>query len=149
MGQLFPRGALEAIEREIAESERCHQGEIRIAIEANLDALQLLRGTTARARALELFGRLGVWDTERNTGVLVYLLLAEQRVEIVADRGIDAKVSPESWAQVCRRMRDAFGRGEFEAGVRQGIREIDTLLSAHVPVAGANPNELPDRPAML
>lgn len=149
MRQSFPRPVLKAIEQEIAASERHHSGELRVAIEGHLDVAQLLHGTTARQRAQEVFSLLRVWDTEHNSGVLIYLLLAERRVEIVADRGIDAKVGPEFWEQVCLHMRDAFQRGEFEAGVLQGIRTIDARLQEHFPAAATNPNELPDRPLLL
>lgn len=149
MRQSFPRPVLNAIEREIATSERHHSGELRVAIEGHLDVPQLLRGTSSRQRAQELFSLLRVWDTEHNSGVLIYLLLAERRVEIVADRGIAARVDPEFWGQVCREMREAFQRGEFEVGVLQGIRAIDAQLTAHFPATGANPNELPDRPLVL
>ena len=149
MRQSFPRPVLNAIEQEIAASERHHSGELRVAIEGHLDLPQLLRGTTARQRAQELFSLLRVWDTEHNSGVLIYLLLAERRVEIVADRGIDARVGTEFWEQVCLDMRDAFQRGEFEAGVLQGIRAIDALLREHFPATANNPNELSDRPLVL
>ena len=149
MRQCFPRSALASIEREIAASEGHHGGELRVAIEAHLGLPRLLRGIGSRQRALELFSQLGVWDTEHNSGVLIYLLLAERRVEIVADRGIDARVGPAFWEGVCREMREAFQRGEFEAGVLQGIRAIDAQLTAHFPATGANPNELPDRPLVL
>lgn len=149
LGQLFPRHALDAIEREIAASEQRHSGEIRFAVEASFDLLQLMRGVTARTRAQELFSHLRVWDTAQNNGVLIYLLLAEHRVEIVADRGIDAKVEAAFWADVCERMRIAFQQGEFETGVREGIREIEARLEKHFPASGANLNELPDRPVVL
>lgn len=147
--QLFPRPVLDRIEHEIAASERHHSGEICVAIEANLDLLQLVRGTTARARALEVFSDERLWDTEQNNGVLIYLLLAEQRVEIVADRGINARIGPQSWAQVCRDMGDAFHRGEFETGVCTGVRDIAAQLRAHFPATGAHSNELPNRPLVL
>lgn len=149
LGRLFPRRALDAIEREIAASEQRHTGELRFAVEANFDLLQLMRGVTARTRARELFSQLRVWDTAQNNGVLIYLLLAEHRVEIIADRGIDAKVEPAFWADVCQRMRIAFQRGEFETGVCQGIREIEAQLKTHFPATGINYNELPDRPVVL
>lgn len=147
--QCFPRPVLDAIEHEIIVAENHHRGEIRFVIEANLDLLQLWRGTSARTRALELFSQLHVWDTEENSGVLVYLLLAERRVEIVADRGITAKVSPASWERVCQGMSEAFQRGQFETGALQGIRDIDAQLTAHFPTTGARPNELPNQPLVL
>lgn len=147
--QLFTRRALHAIEQEIAASERLHSGQIRFAVEANLDFLSLLRGKTARARALEVFTQLRVWDTEHNNGVLVYLLLAEHRVEIVADRGIEAKLGPALWSRICRQMQEAFRRGAFEVGVREGIREIGAQLAMHFPATGSAANELSDQPVVL
>lgn len=145
----FPRRALSAIEREIGRSESAHMGEIRFAVDAALDISQLLRGLDARARALEVFSQLRVWDTEHNSGVLIYLLLADHEVEIVADRGIHAKVGGAEWERICRMMEAAFREGHFEQGVLAGIREITALLVQHFPAVGDNPNELPDTPAIL
>ena len=147
--QIFTAPVLTAIEHEIGASERQHTGQIRFAVEANLDFLSLLRGKTAHARALEVFTQLRVWDTEHNNGVLIYLLLAERRVEIVADRGIHAKLDQTRWADICQRMQASFRKGAFEAGVREGIREIGAHLAAHFPAAGGNANELSDQPVVL
>lgn len=98
---------------------------------------------------MELFSRLRVWDTEGNSGVLIYLLLADRQVEIVADRGIHAKVGGEAWEAICGRMEQAFREGRFEEGVTAGIKEIGTLLATHFPPQGANPNELSDQPVIL
>ncbi|MHB1232827.1 MAG: TPM domain-containing protein [Burkholderiales bacterium] len=147
--RIFTQPVLATIEREIGASEQRHTGQIRFAVEANFDLLSLLRGKTARARALEVFTRLRVWDTEQNNGVLIYLLLAERRVEIVADRGIDAKLDQARWLQICQRMQAAFRKGDFETGAREGIREISAHLAAHFPAAGGNANELPDQPVVL
>jgi len=147
--QLFTRSVLHAIEQEIAASERLHSGQIRFAVEANLDLMSLLRGKTSRTRALEVFTQLRVWDTEHNNGVLVYLLLAERRVEIVADRGIEAKLGHALWSRICRQMQEAFRRGAFEEGVREGIREIGVQLATHFPANGSAANELSDRPVVL
>lgn len=145
----FPRHALSAIERAIGQSELAHMGEIRFAVDASLDISQLLRGLNARERALEVFSQLRVWDTEHNSGVLIYLLFAERKVEIVADRGIHAKVGGAEWERICRMMEAAFRKGCFEEGVLAGIREITALLVKHFPALGDNPNELPNTPAML
>ena len=95
-----------------------------------------------------MFGKLRVWDTEHNNGVLIYLLLAERCIEIVADRGLNRHVSPSQWQEVMERMRSAFRKGEFEAGVNDAIDAVDALLAQHFPLAQgqANPNELPDAP---
>lgn len=141
--------ALAAIEREIAASEQRHSGQIRFAVEANLDLMQLLRGLSSRDRALELFAKLRVWDTELNNGVLIYLLLAEHRVEIVADRGFNAKLEPAVWQDICLRLQERLHRGEYAAGICACIREVDAQIAAHFPDTGAGVNELPDRPVLL
>ena len=145
----FPRAALKRIGQAIRESEKTHNGELRFAVEAGLDLAPLLKGLTPRQRALQVFAQLNVWDTEHNSGVLLYLQLVDRDIEIVADRGIGAKVQQAAWDSVCRRMEEAFRAGRFEAGVLQGIREITALLAQHYPARPSNPNELPDQPVVL
>jgi uncharacterized membrane protein len=145
----FPPEAMAAIEREIGAQESRHDGELRFAVEASLPFVDLLRGATGRERAVELFGRLRVWDTEQNTGVLVYLLLADHDVEIVADRGIHRAVGEGGWEAICREMEQAFARGEFREGVIRGVQAISDHLAAHCPPRPDNPDELPDRPVIV
>jgi hypothetical protein len=145
----FPRAALDAIESAVNASERRHRGEVRFAVEGALDFLPVVRGLTARERALEVFALSRVWDTEENTGVLLYLQLAERDVEIVADRGIARLIAQAEWDGVCRRMEASFAGGRFEAGVIAGIGEITTLLERHFPADRPNSDELPDRPIVL
>lgn len=145
----FPRSALAAIESAIAAQERRHRGELRFAVEGGLPVLPLLSGRTARERAIETFSRLRIWDTEDNAGVLVYLLLADRRVEIVADRGIHSRVGTAAWDAICGEMQSAFAAGRFETGAVLGIEAISDLLAAHFPPGDENPNELPDTPVML
>lgn len=147
--QLFSKPVLAAIEREITASEAHHSGQIRFAVEANFGLLPLLRGVTSRARALDVFAQLHVWDTEQNNGVLIYLLLAEHRVEIVADRGIDAKLDQAVWREICREMQQVLHQGDYASGVCVGIRAIDAHLAAHFPSSRTNINELPDHPVVL
>ena len=109
----------------------------------------MLRGVTARGRAAELFGQLGVWDTAENSGVLIYVQLVDRKVEILADRGITARVAQREWDEICREMEKAFRRGDFEAGAIAAIRRIGGLLATHFPSRPDNPNELPDRPVLL
>ena len=145
----FPASALRSIEQAIAASEATHAGEIRFVVEGALDGLPLLRGQTARERAIELFARLHVWDTEHNTGVLIYVLLADRRVEIVADRGIHARASAEAWSEICRGMEAHFGSGDFGRGAVHGIEAVTRLVTRHFPPVRGDRNELPDAPLLL
>jgi uncharacterized membrane protein len=145
----FPPRLLARIEHTIHECEATHAGQIRFAVEHSLDLLDLLRGESARERAVDVFSTLRVWDTEHNNGVLIYLLLADRDVEIVADRGIHARVGKDGWERVCQGMEAAFRRGDFEGGVVGGIRAVSEHLQRHYPAQGQQRNELPDRPAVL
>ena len=140
--------ALRRLEDRVAASERRHGGEIRLCVETGLPLSYLWRGATARERALTMFGKLRVWDTEHNSGVLIYLLLAEHAIEIVADRGLNRHVSAAQWQALVGTMREAFRAGRFEDGLAQAIDAVDALLAQHFPLpAGAvNPDELPNRP---
>ena len=145
----FPASALARVEQAIANGERRHSGQVCVALEAALPPLRVLRRLTPRERALEVFGLLRVWDTEENAGVLIYLLLADRDVEIVADRGIDRRVDPAAWREVCARMESAFAQGRFVDGVVQGIDEVSALLAAHFPGNEGVRNELSDKPVIL
>ena len=145
----FPPGTLDAIERAIRAAETRHDGQIRFAVEAALDLTPLLAGQTARERAVGVFSELRVWDTEHNNGVLIYLLLADRDVEIVADRGIHAKLGTETWETICREMEAAFRDGQFEAGMLAGIHAVGEHLARHFPARSGKPNEMPDRPVVL
>lgn len=145
----FPRAALEAIGGAIATQELRHRGELRFVVEGGLPIHVFLSGCSARDRAIELFSRLRIWDTEDNAGVLIYLLLADRRVEIVADRGIHAKVGTAAWDAICGEMQRAFADGRFEAGAVLGIEAISDLLAEHFPPEDENPNELPDQVVIL
>jgi uncharacterized membrane protein len=144
-----PRVAMHAIRDKIAEQEKRHGGELRFAVEASLPMLHLWRRQDARNRALELFSQLRVWDTEHNSGVLIYLLLADRRVEIVADRGIHDKVGDAAWETICAEMQRAFAAGRFEEGVQSGIAAISDLLARHYPAGEVRHNELPNEPVVL
>jgi uncharacterized membrane protein len=143
----FPTRTLRAIEDAIATAEKNHGGEIRFAVEGELHTNDLLAGLSPRARAAQVFGQLNVWDTEHNNGVLIYVLLADRDVEIVADRGYAGKVSDSEWTGVCRHIEQAFRKGEFERGVVEGIDAAGKLIARHFPVSDAN--ELPNKPVML
>ncbi|MDD2915999.1 MAG: TPM domain-containing protein [Gallionella sp.] len=145
----FPSRTLEAIERTIRATEVRHDGQIRFAVEAALDLSPLLAGQTARERAIEVFSNLRVWDTEHNNGVLIYLLLADRDVEIVADRGIHAKLGKDIWEEICREMEAAFSNGKFEEGVLAGIHAVGEHLVQHFPARSGKPNEMADSPVVL
>ena len=145
----FPAETMNVIDRAIKASEVAHVGEIRFAVEAALEIAPLFRGQLARERAIDVFSLLRVWDTERNNGVLIYLLLADRDVEIVADRGIDAKVGAQEWERICCRMEAAFRQADFEGGVIGGIQEVTRHLAEHFPPTGDDRNELADKPVVL
>ncbi|HET7524665.1 MAG TPA: TPM domain-containing protein [Burkholderiaceae bacterium] len=138
------------LQQRVHDSERQHGGEIRICVEASLPLSYLWRGLSARDRAVTLFGKLRVWDTEHNNGVLIYLLLAEHAIEIVADRGLNTHVSTAQWAAIVATMRDAFRERRHEQGLNAAVDAVDALLRRHFPLAPGqpNPNELPDRPLL-
>jgi uncharacterized membrane protein len=146
VARAFPASSLKKIEEAVAESEKRHGGEIRFAVEAALDPIPLFRGQSARQRAIECFSELGVWDTERNNGVLLYLLLADRDVEIVADRGFNGKVSAAEWEAVCRAMETSLRAGRYEAAVLDAVRALTPLLARHFPAGPTDLDELPNRP---
>lgn len=145
----FPTEALARIQQAIAQGEARHSGQVRFAVEAALPLTLAWRDMKPRERAVDVFSRLRVWDTEANCGVLVYLLLADKDVEIVADRGIDARVDDVLWVAICRRMEEEFRAGRFEAGVVAGVAAISDLLAEHFPRTGTGPNELGDEPVIM
>jgi uncharacterized membrane protein len=139
--------ALARLEARVAAAERKHSGEIRLCVEAGLPLSYLWRNATPRQRAITMFGKLRVWDTELNNGVLIYLLLAEHAIEIVADRGVSRVVPQATWDGLVAGMREQFRAGRFEAGLAQAVDAVDALLTQHFGLAPGqhNPNELPDR----
>ena len=147
--QVFPRKTLHAIEQAIKASETAHAGEIRFVVEGALDGAPLWTGQSARERAIDVFSLLRLWDTAHNNGLLIYLLLADRDVEIVADRGIHAKVGSQEWESICHKMEEAFKQANYEGGVVSGIQAVSRHLVKHFPTSGAGENELPDRPVVL
>lgn len=141
---------VERVRQRVAASERRHSGEIRVCVEAGLPLSYLWRGLSARDRAITMFGKLRVWDTEHNNGVLIYLLLAEHAIEIVADRGLNEHVASAIWHPIVAGMREAFRARRYEDGLNTAIDAVDALLAQHFALApGApNPNELPDAPLL-
>jgi uncharacterized membrane protein len=149
VNRAFPRQTLLAIEQAIKASETAHVGEIRFALEGALDGTPLFKGQSARERAIDVFSHLRIWDTEHNNGVLIYLLLADRAVEIVADRGIHAKVGAREWERICRQMETAFKQANYAGGVVSGIQAVTRHLVEHFPAVGDDRNELPDQPVVL
>lgn len=145
----FPPGTMTAIETTIEREEMRHDGEIRFAVEAALPFGALFAGASPRDRAIEVFSGSRVWDTEQNAGVLIYVLLADRQVEIIADRGIHARVGATAWEAICGAMQRAFAERRFEEGAIVGVRAISDLLATHFPPRAVNPDELPNRPVIL
>jgi uncharacterized membrane protein len=146
----IPPALAERLARRVAASEQRHTGEVRVYVEAGLPVSYLWRDATPRDRALSMFGKLRVWDTAQDNGVLIYLLLAEHAIEIVADRALSSKVAHEEWEAIVERMGSAFREGRFEDGLTHALEEVSALLVGHFPATtGAeNPNELPDEPLL-
>ena len=147
--RLFPPEVLKQIEQAIKACEATHSGQLRFVVEGALDGKPLFTGQSARHRALDIFSRLRIWDTAHNNGVLIYLLLADRKVEIVADRGIDAKVGAAGWERICKAMEGDFRSGNFAGGVIKGIGAVSRELAKYFPGHGAHPNELPDAPVVM
>ncbi len=147
--RIFPPEVLATIERTIKAGEATHSGQVRFVVEGALDGRPLFRDQPARERALDIFSQLRIWDTAHNNGVLIYLLLADRDVEIIADRGIDAKVGRAGWDEICKAMETDFKAGNFSGGVIRGIEAVSKQLAAHFPRHGGGTNELPDAPVVM
>ena len=145
----FPSSALKRIEDAIGEGERAHTGQVRFVLEGALPMGQLVRGETPRERAVDVFSRLRIWDTEENCGVLIYVLLADRAVEIVADRGIHRRVGDQAWQAICRAMEAHFRERHFVDGAIGGIEAVNALLEQHFPRGKPGANELPNQPVVL
>ena len=133
----------------IKASETLHRGEIRFAVEGALGFFPVVRGLSPRERAIEVFSLLRVWDTEENSGVLLYVQVVDRDIEIVADRGIAARIATDRWEAICGRMEEAFRQSRYEEGVLAGIGEVSALLAEHFPARAENRDELPDEPVIL
>jgi uncharacterized membrane protein len=145
----FPPRVLALIERAIKAGETTHSGQVRFVVEGALDGAALFRDQSPRDRALDIFSQLRIWDTAHNNGVLIYLLLADRDVEIIADRGIDEKIGAAGWEKICADMEAEFKRSNFGGGVIKGIAAVSQQLAAYFPKHGAGPNELPDAPVVI
>jgi uncharacterized membrane protein len=147
--QLVPPAQSTRIESEVAATEQRHAGEIRVVVEAALPFGLLLRGVHARTRALQLFATLGVWDTDANNGVLIYLLLGDRAVEFIADRGIAARIPEGDWASLCRDVEALCAKGEVAEACCAAVRGVAAQLERHFPRGGNARNELPNQPILL
>ena len=150
LSRRFPTALLDELAQVIAAGERTHRGEICMAIESRLEPLAVLEGLTPRMRVEQVFAEQRVWNTEHNSGVLLYVLMAEQRIEILADRGIAARVPAVEWTAICQSMQTHFGQGAWRDGCLEGVAAVQALLQQHFPDDGSpRENELPNRPQLL
>jgi len=147
--RVFPKQVLDLIDQAIKAGEATTSGQVRFVVEGALDGKPLFSNQSARERALDIFSHLRIWDTAHNNGVLIYLLLADRDVEIVADRGIHAKVGAAGWQKICAAMEADFRTGNFAGGVIKGIQAVSRELATYFPRQGAGPNELPDAPIVI
>lgn len=147
--KIFPAESRGAIEQAIMHSETSHAGELRFIVETSLDLQSLLQNKTAKARALEVFSELRIWDTENNNGVLIYILLAEKSVEIITDRGIAKKVNQNEWETICRNMEISFAKGEYSAGAVAAIESVSHVLQRSFPRTIDSTNELANQPVFI
>jgi hypothetical protein len=147
--RVFARDDLAAIGAAVAACEKSHRGELRFVVEGPLPLSSLWHDQSARERAVELFSSLRIWDTEENSGILIYVQLVDRRVEILADRGIAALVPQAEWDAICREMETGFRSGAWRRGALEAVARAGALLARHFPAAASNPNELPDQPLML
>lgn len=146
----FSPAVLAAIEQSVAAVESQHAGEIRFVIETALHPRALWHDLAPRERALQLFSQLRVWDTAHNNGVLIYILMADRAVEILADRGLAHRVPQAEWDEICREMQHHFKSGDFARAAVAGVQHVGRLLARHFPnVGGSGANELPNQPVLL
>jgi uncharacterized membrane protein len=147
--RVFPPATLEAIAEAITAGEQTHRGEVRLVVEKSLPLSAVWDGISNRQRALALFADYGIWDTEDNCGVLIYVNLADRKVDIVADRGINLRIEPATWQAVCNTLTAGFAQGRFHDATLDAVQQVNALLRQHFPSNGARANELPDKPLML
>lgn len=146
---IFDQAAFDRIEAVIGEGERRHRGEVRFAIEPTLDPSQIWAGLAPRERAVQVFSEQGIWDTEENAGILLYLLWADHAVEIVADRGADRRVPPGRWQEICTALASACRDGRALEGVLAALAAINDTLAPVLPVGEGDRDELPNAPIVL
>ncbi len=145
----FPAHTLKAIQASIAAGENLHRAEVRLIVEPALTLSAVLNGVSARVRARELFAQYGIWDTEENCGVLIYINLADHKVEIIADRMVGRAVSAQEWQSVCQFMTHGFALGEFHDTAVAALVQLNALLGSKMPASGRRDNQLSDQPLIL
>ncbi|CAN5139036.1 TPM domain-containing protein [soil metagenome] len=145
----FPADSLKAIQKAIAKGESTHRAEVRLIVEPALGFRDAWSGMTSRQRARGLFAHYEIWDTEENCGILIYLNLADHKVEIISDRGVGRMIDAEQWRAVCHTMTKGFSQGEFHDSTIAGIEQLNGMLTAVLPDQGAAPNQLSNRPILL
>ncbi|MEQ8353012.1 MAG: TPM domain-containing protein [Leptospiraceae bacterium] len=145
----FSSQDMQEIQSAIAASEKKHRAELCFAVEASLEPIMVLKNVIGRDRALKVFSDLRVWDTEENNGVLLYLLLADHDMEIVADRGINKLEGTQTWQTICGEMEQMFREKKYREGVIHGIQRITDVLARHFPYREGDRNELSDKPVIL
>lgn len=145
----FPEATLQAIQEVITEGEKLHRAEVQLIVEPSLPLSEIWEGTSSRERAIDLFSLHRIWDTEENSGILIYIDLADHQVEIVADRGIDHITTSDEWASVCRTMTSGFAQGSYQDSVIAALKLLNDILHDHLPDTENLPNQLPNRPIIL
>ncbi len=147
--QAFPETTLQAIQDVITEGEKLHRAEVQLIVEPSLPLSEIWEGTSSRERAIELFSLHRIWDTEENSGILIYIDLADHQVEIIADRGISHVTTSEEWRLVCQTMTSGFAEGRYHDSVIAALKLLNNILHAHLPDVEDQPNQLPNRPIIL
>lgn len=145
----FPSSTLKTIEAAIVEGEKLHKAEVRLIVEHSLSTRAVLQRTTSRQRAIELFSQYRIWDTEENCGVLVYVNIADRKVEIIADRTVSKRITPKEWHAVCGTMTHGFSQGEFHDSSAVAMAQLNALLQSIFPANGEHQNQLPNKPIVL
>lgn len=145
----FPEATLKAIEEAIAQGELAHTAEVRLIVETSLGLADVFNDVGNRQRALALFAQYGVWDTEDNCGVLIYINLAEHQVDIVADRNVGRRISHAEWEAICRTMTQGYAAGAYHDSTLAALAALNALLVQHFPASGAGPNQLPNQAIVI
>ena len=145
----FPETTLQAIQEVITAGEKLHRAEVQLIVEPSLPLSEIWEGTSSRERAIELFSTHRIWDTEENSGILIYIDLADHQVEIVADRGIDHITTSDEWRSICQTMTSGFAQGNYHDSAIAALKLLNDILHDHLPDLEGQPDQLPNRPIIL